>query len=169
MAGKILSQIKKKLMFFLKEGISTGNLDFVANQFMQEYGVISAFKNYDGFPGHICTSVNDAIVHGVPSYQQILKNGDIITLDIGIKYQGYFVDAAFTYAIGNIPDKTIKLLKDTEEALYKGIDQVCPGNRISDISNVIFKIGNSNDYGIIESFSGHGIGKSLHEKPYIFN
>ncbi|MDO8063914.1 type I methionyl aminopeptidase [Candidatus Phytoplasma bonamiae] len=169
MAGKILSQIKKKLIFFLKEGISTSKLDFLANQFMQEYGVISAFKNYNGFPGHICTSVNDAIVHGVPSYQQILKNGDIITLDVGIKYQGYFVDAAFTYAIGDIPDKTIKLLKDTEEALYKGIEQVRPGNRISDISNAIFKIGSSNGYGIIESFSGHGIGKSLHEKPYIFN
>ncbi|MDO8053944.1 type I methionyl aminopeptidase ['Opuntia sp.' phytoplasma] len=169
MAGKILSRIKTKLIFFLKEGISTGKLDFLANKFMQEYGVISAFKNYNGFPRHICTSVNDAIVHGVPSDQQILKNGDIITLDLGIKYKGYFVDAAFTYSIGNIPDKTIKLLKDTQEALYKGIEQVCPGNRISDISKAIFKIGSSNGYGIIESFSGHGIGKFLHEKPYIFN
>ncbi|MDO8059145.1 type I methionyl aminopeptidase ['Crotalaria aegyptiaca' phytoplasma] len=169
MAGKILSRIKTKLIFFLKEGISTGKLDFLANKFMQEYEVISAFKNYDGFPGHICTSVNDAIVHGVPSDQQILKNGDIITLDLGIKYKGYFVDAAFTYAIGNIPDKTIKLLKDTQEALYKGIEQVRPGNRISDISKAIFKIGSLNGYGIIENFSGHGIGKFLHEKPYIFN
>ncbi|MCG3566816.1 MAG: type I methionyl aminopeptidase [Candidatus Phytoplasma australasiaticum] len=169
MAGKILSQIKKKLIFFLKEGISTGELDLLANKFIKEYDVISAFKNYDGFPGYICTSVNDAIVHGVPSDKEILKTGDIITIDLGIKYQGYFVDAAWTYAIGDIPDKTIKLLKDTQEALYKGIEQVYPGNRISNISNAIFKIGILNGYGIIESFSGHGIGKSLHEKPYIFN
>ncbi|MDV3182256.1 MAG: M24 family metallopeptidase [Candidatus Phytoplasma australasiaticum] len=116
MAGKILSQIKKKLIFFLKEGISTGELDLLANKFIKEYDVISAFKNYDGFPGYICTSVNDAIVHGVPSDKEILKTGDIITIDLGIKYQGYFVDAAWTYAVGDIPDKTIKLLKDTQEA-----------------------------------------------------
>ncbi|MDV3198124.1 MAG: type I methionyl aminopeptidase [Vigna little leaf phytoplasma] len=168
-AGAILSKVHQKLLPFLKVGISTGELDIIAANLMKKYGVISAFKGYQGFGGHICISVNETVVHGLPSRKQILKNGDIVSLDIGIKYKDYFSDSAATYALGQIPFKVQKLLIDTKEALLVGIKQVKPGNRISDISRSIAQVGRDNNYGIVEVFSGHGIGKNLHEKPYIFN
>ncbi len=168
-AGQILSSIRKELILSLKEGISTFALDMVARELIKKHGVVSAFKGYKGFDGYICTSVNEAIVHGIPSKKQILKKGDIITIDMGIKYQGYYVDSAWTYTIGKVSKKVATLLENTEKSLFAGIEQVKPGNRISDISAAIFEIGKKNKYGIVEVFSGHGIGLQLHEKPYIFN
>ncbi|WP_341266616.1 type I methionyl aminopeptidase [Candidatus Phytoplasma fraxini] len=168
-AGKILSCIREEITHFFKIGISTFELDIIASDIIKKHGVVSAFKGYQGFGGHICISVNEGVVHGLPSKKKILKFGDIFTLDIGIKHKGYFVDSAWTYVLGQVPSKVQKLLDQTQESLFAGIEQVKPGNKISDISLAISKIGTSNNYGIVEIFSGHGIGKKLHEKPYIFN
>ncbi|MDO8168106.1 type I methionyl aminopeptidase [Candidatus Phytoplasma melaleucae] len=168
-AGQILSKIKKQLFVFLKEGVSTWQLDQIAGELMAKHGVISAFKGYKGYKGNVCISVNEAIVHGLPSRQKILKWGDIVTLDLGIRYKGYCVDTAWTYAIGQIPKKVENLLQHTQEALYAGISKVKPGNYISDITYAISAIGKKYNYGIVEVFSGHGIGLHLHEAPRIFN
>jgi methionyl aminopeptidase len=168
-AGQILSSIRKELLGSLKEGVSTFDIDIIACELIKKHGVVSAFKGYKGFNGYICTSLNEAIVHGLPSKKKILKKGDIITIDIGIKYQGYHVDSAWTYSIDKVSNKVKTLLENTKKSLFAGIEQVKPGNRILDISSAICKIGKKNKYGIIEVFSGHGIGLNLHEKPYIFN
>ncbi|MDC9031964.1 type I methionyl aminopeptidase [Columbia Basin potato purple top phytoplasma] len=168
-AGQILSCIRTELLNFLKIGVSTFELDMIAFELMKKNGVVSAFKDYQGFGGHICISVNEAVVHGLPSKKKILKNGDIVTIDLGIKYKGYFVDSAYTYILGTVPMKVKRFIENTEKALYLGINQIKPGNKISDISYAIAEIGRIHNYGIIEVFSGHGIGTRLHEEPYIFN
>ncbi|AYJ00941.1 type I methionyl aminopeptidase [Candidatus Phytoplasma ziziphi] len=168
-AGKILSFIRKELLKFLKVDISTFDLDMIAFDLMKKNGVISAFKGYQGFRGYICISVNEVVVHGIPSKTKILKLGDIVTLDIGIKHKGYCVDSAWTYSLGPVSNKVQQLMENTKKSLFLGIEQVKPGNKISDISRAIGKIGTKHNYGIIEVFSGHGIGKKLHEEPYIFN
>ncbi|WP_153368699.1 type I methionyl aminopeptidase [Candidatus Phytoplasma sacchari] len=168
-AGKILSRIRKELSNYLKPGISTFELDMIAFNLMKKYNVESAFKGYKKFIGYTCISVNEVVVHGIPSKNKILRLGDIITLDIGIKFKGYYVDSAWTYYLGEISYFKKKMIKDTHDALFAGIKKVKPGNYISDISNAIAKIGKLNNYGIIEVFTGHGIGTSLHEAPNIFN
>ncbi|RAM57765.1 methionine aminopeptidase [Candidatus Phytoplasma oryzae] len=168
-AGKILSYIRKDLLVYLKPNISTFELDIAAYNLMKKYGVISAFKGYNNFNGYTCISVNEVVVHGVPSKKKILKLGDIITIDIGIKFKGYYVDSAWTYYLGEINNEKKELIKHTCKALFKGIEKVKPGNRVSDISIAISKIGKLYNYGIIEIFTGHGIGTNLHEPPNIFN
>ncbi|MFR0367874.1 type I methionyl aminopeptidase [Candidatus Phytoplasma palmae] len=168
-AGKILSVIRKKLFNFVKAGISTFELDIIARDLMAENGVVSAFKGYKGFGGYTCISVNEVVVHGLPSKDVILKLGDIVTIDIGIKHKNYYVDSAYTCSLGKVPKKVQNFLDNTEKALFEGIKQVKKGNYVSDISIAIEKIGLKYNYGIIEVFSGHGIGAQLHEEPYIFN
>ncbi|WP_323847898.1 MAG: type I methionyl aminopeptidase [Phytoplasma sp.] len=168
-AGKILSRIREEMLNFLKIGISTFELDMIASGLIKKHRVVSAFKGYQGFGGHTCISINEVIVHGWPSKKRILEFGDIVSLDIGIKYKGCFVDSSWTYVLGMVSSETQQLVDNTKEALFLGINQVKPGNKISDISRAIAKIGNFHNYGIIEIFSGHGIGRQLHEKPYIFN
>ncbi|PQP79921.1 type I methionyl aminopeptidase [Candidatus Phytoplasma phoenicium] len=168
-AGSILFWLHQQLFSFLKAGISTWDLDMIAAELIKKRNVVSAFKGYKGFGGHICVSVNETVVHGLPSKNQILKIGDVVSIDAGIKYKSYYVDSAFTYTLGFVAPQVQQLLKDTEEALWAGIKKVKPGNRISDISLAIFEVGKKNNYGIVEAFSGHGIGTELHEKPYIFN
>ncbi|TVY12338.1 Methionine aminopeptidase [Candidatus Phytoplasma pini] len=168
-AGKILSLIKKELSLFLKEGISTLELDMIACDLIKKHGVISAFKNYKNFNGYTCISVNETVVHGVPSKTKVLKSGDIVTLDLGIKYKNYYVDCAYTYMLGDVSCKVKELLRNTENALILGIEQIKPKKYISNITSAINSVGRKYNYGIVEIFSGHGIGKNLHEEPYIFN
>ncbi|QTX02798.1 type I methionyl aminopeptidase [Candidatus Phytoplasma luffae] len=168
-AGIILKSIRKELLNHLKIGISTYELDMIAAKLMEKHGVVSAFKGYQSYEGYTCISVNEIVVHGVPSKELILKTGDIISIDLGIKYKGYFVDSAWTYYLGDIPHQTKKFIENTKSSLFAGIEKVKPGNKISDISLAIYEVGQKNNYGIIEIFSGHGIGKNLHEEPYIFN
>ncbi|WCA22301.1 type I methionyl aminopeptidase [Candidatus Phytoplasma oryzae] len=168
-AGKILSLIRKELVNYLKPGISTFELDIIASNLMKKYNVVSAFKGYKNFICYTCISINEVVVHGVPSKKKFLNLGDIITLDLGIKFKGYYVDSAWTYYLGKISDNKKKFIQDTQQALFEGIKKVKPGNHISDISIAISKIGILNKYGIIEVFTGHGIGTSLHEPPNIFN
>ncbi|WP_341833526.1 Methionine aminopeptidase [Candidatus Phytoplasma asteris] len=168
-AGKIINEAHRLLASFVIPGMSTFDLDLLAKNFYQKKGVISAFKGYNGFPKHICASVNEVVVHGIPSKKTILKQGDIITLDLGINYQGYYVDCAYSYAVGTVCQTTQNLLLFTQKALLQGLLQIKPQNHFSDISHAIELFAKKNNLGIVEEFTGHGIGTSLHEEPYIPN
>lgn len=153
----------------LKVGISTKELDDIANKYIISQGGQPAFKGIDGFPATICTSVNNVIVHGIPSKDCILKNGDIISIDVGVKYNGYNSDSARTYAIGNISPKLKKLIKVTELSFYEGLKGLKSGCVVGDISSKIQKFVEKNSFSIVRELGGHGVGKQLHEEPLIPN
>lgn len=167
-AGKVLVKVLKDLESFIKPGVTTDEIDRRAATLIRSYGASPAFKGYKGFPGNICTSVNEVIVHGIPS-ERVLRSGDIISLDIGVKLDGYFADAAVTFAVGEISDEAKRLVKITQEALYAGIEQVWPGNRLSNISYAIQDLVESNGFSVVRAFVGHGVGLDLHELPEIPN
>ncbi len=168
-AGLILAQTRLELERHLKIGISTNELDEIAEKFIINAGATPSFKNYQGFPKSICTSVNEEVIHGIPSKKTILKDGDIISIDLGVEYKGYHADSAWTYPIGNVDPKVLKLMKVTEESLYAGLEKAKPGNRVSDISHAIESYVKPFGYGIVQEFTGHGIGRSLHEDPMVPN
>jgi methionyl aminopeptidase len=158
----------KYLEEFIKPGITTKELDKIAEDYIRKIGCIPALKNYDGFPASICTSVNDQVVHGIPGNYK-LKEGDIISIDMSLSYKGYYSDSARTYPVGKISDDKKYLLEHTEECLYEGIKQVKPGNRIGDISSSIEKHARKYNLGIVRELVGHGVGTKLHEEPDIPN
>ncbi|VEU80112.1 Methionine aminopeptidase [Haploplasma axanthum] len=168
-AGKILALTRQMLEPHIKPGITTQKLDKLAEEFIISQGAYPSFKDYNGFPGSICTSVNEVVVHGIPSKKTVLKNGDIITVDLGVYYEGYHADSAYTYPVGHVNDKVKELLKITEESLYIGLSEAKPGNHLSNISHAIEEYIKPYNYGIVEEFTGHGIGKELHEDPYVPN
>ena len=167
-AGYLVSLTHQYLKKFIKEGITTKQLDKLAHDFIIEHDAIPSCLGYESYPASICTSVNDEIVHGIPG-DYSLKNGDIITIDMVIGYKGYQADAAWTYAVGQINEKKQQLLKYTEEALYEGLKQVKPGNRIGDISNAIENYAHDHQLSVVEELGGHGIGQEMHEDPWIPN
>jgi methionyl aminopeptidase len=152
----------------IEEGITTGELDKLTNDYILKRGGKAAFLGYGGFPGAICASVNDTVIHGIPDSTK-LRNGDIIGIDIGIDLKGYFSDRAMTYPVGNIGVDAGQLLKVTEESLYKAIDAAVAGNRIKDIGKAISLHIKPYDYGIVSDFCGHGVGLAVHEEPSIPN
>lgn len=152
----------------IKAGITTRELDDLAVQHIKETGAISAFKGYKGFPASICTSVNETVVHGIPG-KRILKEGDIIAIDVGVKLNGYFGDAAMTFPVGDIADEAKKLLEVTEESLYKGIENARSGKRLYDISSAVQRHVEDNGFSVVREFVGHGIGTRMHEDPQIPN
>ncbi|MFA7588943.1 MAG: type I methionyl aminopeptidase [Acholeplasmataceae bacterium] len=168
-AGQILEEVRQVVADSIKAGISTYQLDQIAHDEIVKRGAKPSFLGYNGFTGSICTSVNEVVVHGIPSKKKILKAGDIITLDFGVEYHGYHADSATTYPVGKVSAELKQLLDVTEKALYIGIEQAKPGNRVSDISFAIESFVKPYGYGIVEEFTGHGIGKSLHEEPYVPN
>lgn len=168
-AGQILSNLRLELEKHLKEGISTKELDNIAYDYIIKQGGTPSFKGYYGFTGSICASVNQVVVHGIPSENVILKNGDIITLDLGVNYKGYHSDSAWTYPIGNVDKSILDLMEVTKNALFIGLEQVKPGNKIGDIGYAIQEYVKPFKYGIVRDFTGHGIGKDLHEDPIIPN
>ncbi len=162
--GELLQFLKEKI----KPGITTGWLDEKAEDFIVKHGGIPAFKGYNGFPASICTSVNEEVIHGIPgSYR--LKDGDIISIDVGVKKEGYYGDAAITVAVGNINDEKRRLMEVTEEALYAGISRAIAGNHVSDISVAVQRVVESNGFSVVRDYVGHGVGKKLHEEPPIPN
>ena len=167
-AGSIVYQTHQYLKPFIKEGITTKELDTLAENFIRSKGAIPSCKGYHGFPATLCTSINQEVVHGIPSNRK-LKNGDIISIDICVCYKGYHGDSAWTYKVGNVSNDVEDLLKHTEEALYEGLKMVKPGNRIGDISNAIQKIAEKYHLGIVRELCGHGVGHNLHEEPDIPN
>lgn len=167
--GKILSRIIERINRQIKPGISTQELETIAQDLMAQEKVTSAFKDYHGFPGYICCSVNEEIVHGIPSKEKVLQDADIISIDIGIIYRDYYVDAAFTAPVGEVEPRKLRLLKVTHQALQKGISKARINNRLSDISYAIQRHVESNKFSVVREFVGHGIGKYLHEDPQIPN
>ncbi|MFH1045929.1 MAG: type I methionyl aminopeptidase [Candidatus Omnitrophota bacterium] len=167
-ACQIAAKILRQLGEYLHPGISTAEVDRKAAELLQGYGTESAFKGYGGFPANICTSINEEVVHGIPG-KRILEDGDIIGLDVGTKINGYFGDVACTIGVGEISQQAEKLLRVTEESLYKGIALALPGNHLFDISNAIQKYAESFNFAVVRKFVGHGIGSKLHEEPEIPN
>lgn len=167
-AGYLVSLTHKYLKQYIRPGITTLELDKLAHDFIIKNGGVPSCLGYEGFPNTLCTSVNDEVVHGIPNNKK-LKNGDIITIDMVIGYKGYQGDAAWTYAVGDISDEKKYLMKHTEIALYEGLKQVKPGNRIGDISYSIEKYAKEHNLGIVRELCGHGIGTKMHEDPEIPN
>ena len=167
-AGNIVYQTHQYLKPYVKEGITTKELDKLAEDFIRSKGATPSFKGYEGFPSTLCTSINSEVVHGFPSDRK-LKNGDIISIDIGACYKGYHGDSAWTYTVGEVDEKTKQLLKDTEKALFVGLAQVKPGNRIGDIGYAIEQYAHKHNLGVVEELCGHGVGTSVHEDPEVPN
>lgn len=167
-AGHIVWLTHQYLKPFIKEGITTKELDKLAEDFIRSQGATPSFKGYEGFPATICASINDEVVHGIPGKRK-LRNGDIITLDIGACYKGYHGDSAWTYPVGEISDDLKELLENTEKALFIGLEQVKPGNRIGDIGAEIEKFAKAHNLGVVEELVGHGVGTSVHEDPNVPN
>jgi len=168
-AGRIVALVHKELRKELKPGMSTLQVDKICEEVIRANGGTPSFKNLYGFPNAVCTSVNEVLVHGIPSHQ-ILKDGDIISVDVGACYKGYHGDSAWTYVVGENKDPKVNdLLKVTEEALYEGLKQVKPGNTIGDIAHAIQTYVESHGYSTPVEYTGHGIGKKVHEDPSVPN
>lgn len=167
-SGQIAAQILESLIEMIQDGITTGDLDEEAQKLMKSFGVKSAFKNYRGFPGHICTSVNEEIVHGIPGKRK-LKSGDIISIDIGIKYDGFIGDLAKTAPVGHIDEEKQKLLTVTQQALNEAIKNAIPGNRLHHICQAIETAATKNSYSVVRDYVGHGVGREMHEDPKVPN
>ena len=167
-AGNIVYRTHKYLEPYIKPGVTTKELDKLAYDFIISQDATPSFLNYEGYPASICTSINEEVVHGIPSNRK-LKNGDIIGIDIGACYQGYHGDSAWSYIVGSVSREKAYLLEHTEKALHEGLKQVKPGNRIGDISNAIETYANSHNLGVVKELVGHGIGNHVHEKPDVPN
>jgi methionyl aminopeptidase len=167
-AGRIVAETLELMRESIRPGITTKELDTIAEAHIRKSGGIPAFKGYNGFPASICSSINEQVVHGIPG-STVLNDGDIIGIDIGAVYEGYYGDAARSYGIGHIDDQRKKLLRVTEESFFAGIEYALEGNRLSDISNRIQRHVEANGFSIVRDFVGHGIGTSMHEEPQIPN
>lgn len=167
-AGKIVGDTHKYLIPYLKPGITTKEIDLLARDYIIKSGATPSCYNYGGYPANICISINEEVVHGIASERKLM-DGDIVTLDICACYKGYHGDSAWSYPVGNISKEKEKLLKLTEEALYKGLEQVKPGNHIGDIGYAVEKYATDNNLGVVKELVGHGIGNNLHEDPDVPN
>ncbi|MFB1083261.1 type I methionyl aminopeptidase [Jeotgalibacillus sp. JSM ZJ347] len=165
-AGKIVALTHQELQKHIAPGITTKELDEIADRFIRQHDAVPSFKGYNGFSGSICASVNEELVHGIPGNRK-LKDGDIISIDIGAKYKGYHGDSAWTYPVGDIPAETQKLLEVTEESLYRGLEEAKPGVRLSNISHAVQTYAEENGFSIVREYVGHGVGQDLHEAPQI--
>ena len=163
-----MARALKYLKAFIREGITTEELDRLAEEYIKRHGGIPAFKGYRGYPRSLCVSVNEEVVHGIPGKRK-LKEGDIVSLDLGVLMDGYYGDAAITVPVGKVSELARKLIKVTEEALYRGIEMARPGNRLSDISHAIQTHVEKAGFSVVREFVGHGIGKQLHEEPQVPN
>jgi methionyl aminopeptidase len=165
-AGRIVALTHQELQKYITPGITTKELDVIAENFIRSCNAIPSFKGYNGFRGSICVSVNEELVHGIPG-DRVLREGDIISIDIGAKYNGYHGDSAWTYPVGEISDETQRLLDVTEESLYKGLKEAKPGDRLSNISHAIQTYVEERNFSVVREYVGHGVGQDLHEDPQI--
>lgn len=164
LVGMTLGELSKHM----KPGVTTLQLDAIAEQFIRDHGATPTFLGYNGFPNSICASVNENVVHGIPN-DTPLKDGDVVSIDCGTKLRGFCGDSAYTFTIGEVAAETIELLKTTKESLYKGIEQAVVGNRIGDIGSTIQKYCESHGYSVVRELVGHGIGREMHEAPEVPN
>jgi len=167
--GTILYNILCDLLKEVKEGVESSYIDILAEKLMESYNVKPAFKGYRGYPYSVCVSINDEVIHGFPIKEKVFKEGDVVSIDIGIIYEGYYSDMAYTVPVGDVDDKKRKLLETGEKILFQGISEVIIGNRIGNISNAIETNALKNGYSVVKDFIGHGIGRKLHEEPEVPN
>ena len=167
-AGKIVAYVHEVLRGAIRPGITTGELDEIAEREIRKYGAEPAFKGYNGFPGSICASINEEVVHGIPGLK-VLKDGDIISVDIGTIYNGYYGDAAKTHPVGQVSEEAERLIEVTRQSFYEGLKFCRQGNRLSDVSHAIQSHVEEHGFSIVRDFVGHGIGKNMHEDPQIPN
>lgn len=168
-AGNVAYELLNLLEDVIKEGVTTKQLDEFAEKFIRSKDCTPACKGYEGFPSSICTSINDEVVHGIPSNKRVLKNGDIITIDLVVEYKGFMADTARTYTVGQVSKEVSDLLENTKSALYKGLSIIKPGIILNDICKNIESVANEHGYGVIRELTGHGIGIEMHEDPDIPN
>ncbi len=164
LVSKALAEVARRIA----PGVTTLELDKIAEEFIRDHHAIPGFLGYKGYPKTLCTSVNQQVVHGIPS-NYTLKEGDIVSVDCGVLYQGYYGDSAYTFAVGQIPERVQLLLKTTKESLYKGIERAIEGHRIGDISNAVQEHCEREKFSVVREMVGHGIGKSMHESPEVPN
>ncbi len=168
-AGRLLAEVHEELAAFIKPGISTKDIDKLGEKLIRDRGCTPNFLNYHGYPASVCVSVNDEVVHGIPTKHRILQEGDIVSLDAGLIYKGYHSDAARTHAVGNISKEAQQLIDVTRQSFFEGMKYAKAGNRLHDISNAIAAYAESFGYGVVKDLVGHGIGTALHEDPQIPN
>lgn len=168
-AGEILARTHAELKRIIRPGISTYEIDQCGEAFIRSCGGKPSFLHYQGYPASICVSVNDEVVHGIPSKERILQEGDIVSLDAGVIYEGYHSDAARTYGVGVIDAESKRLIQVTRQSFFEALKQCRAGNHIRDISNAVFRYAVTQGFSVVRDLTGHGVGASLHEKPYIPN
>jgi methionyl aminopeptidase len=168
-AGRLVGEVLTELAVNVAAGVSTGDLDALAEKRIRQAGATPAFKGYHGYPAAICASINDEVIHGIPSGRRLLQGGDIISIDVGASLDGYFGDSAITLPVGSVSEQAATLLRVTEEALHKAIEQVRPGGRVSDISAAVQRHVESHGFSVVREFVGHGIGQKMHEEPQVPN
>jgi methionyl aminopeptidase len=167
--GHILHEVVERLRTSVKPGMSTLEIDLDVEEFIRARGAVPAFKGYRGFPATVCISINEEVVHGIPSAQRHVKEGDIVGLDLGCIVEGYYADCAFTLAVGDVPTRVQELLDVTRESLELGITECRPGRRLSDVSHAIQSHVERHGFSVVRAFVGHGIGRALHEEPQVPN
>jgi len=168
-AGRLVGEVLAELTAFVAPGVSTADLDALAEKRITQAGAMPAFKGYHGYPATICASINDEVIHGIPSGRRVLRDGDIISIDVGASLDGYFGDSAVTLPVGQVSEEAAKLLCVTEEALYKAIEAARPGNRVSDIGHAVQQHVEAYGFSVVREFVGHGIGQRMHEEPQVPN
>jgi len=167
--NQIVVEVLRALKVLCVPGVTTLELDKTAEEMTRKRKARAAFKGYHGFPATLCTSINEEVVHGIPSSKRVLREGDIVSIDYGVCYRGYYGDAALTVPVGQISDDLEFLLQTTRECLMRGIQQAVPGNHLADISAAIQTHAEIRGFSLVKEFSGHGVGKSLHEEPAVLN
>ena len=164
-----LAVLHEELAKLIRPGISTLDIDREAARIIKSFGCVSSFLNYNGYPGHLCVSVNEEVVHGIPKAERILKEGDIVSLDAGMIYEGYHSDAARTWAVGQTEKANLDLIAAAEECFFRGIEKARAGHHLHEISEAINACADAHGYGVVRELCGHGIGRELHEPPQIPN
>ena len=168
-AGRLVGEVLTELTARVAPGVTTAELDELAEQRIRRAGASPAFKGYHGYPATICASINEEVIHGIPSGRRILNEGDVISIDVGASLDGYYGDSAVTLAVGQVSEAAATLLRVTEESLYKAIERVRPGGRISDIGHAVQQHVEAYGFSVVREFVGHGIGQRMHEEPQVPN
>ena len=168
-AGQIVAEVHETVRQAIKPGVTTGELNRLADALIRKRNGVPSFLGYNGFPASICASINDELVHGIPSAKRVLKASDIISVDVGVIYKGFHGDSAWTYPVGEITDEAKRLLAVTEQSLYVGIEQVAPGKTFGDVSGAIQRYVEGHGFSVVREYTGHGIGRQMHEDPQILH
>jgi methionyl aminopeptidase len=168
-SGKIVATVLKEISQMVQPGMTTADLDAYAEKRIREMDAVPSFKGYHGFKGSICSSINNEVVHGIPNPKKVIRTGDVLKVDTGAYYQGFHGDSCITIAVGEVTPEAAKLIRVAEEALFKGIEQVKAGAYLLDLAGAIEDHVKANGFSVVEEFTGHGVGRNLHEEPSVFN